>query len=155
MFRRFLLHKAIRDKGLLLILPKPPLCPRLLLGTFVGNVNLGQADAFSWAQTFMVSCVAVAWVVGMGRYAWGNTIFDSRYAAASVVALLGSYFVWELHGPPFLVPLGRMLFFTAAAGLLAANFQLGYLHGRTRETLNEPFCATCGPPSRSPGSLHI
>src|SRR5271157_419171 len=40
MFRRFLLHKAIGDKGLLLILPKPPLCPRLLLGTFVGNVNL-------------------------------------------------------------------------------------------------------------------
>src|SRR5271157_2950359 len=41
MFRRFLLHKAIRDKGLLLILPKPPLCPRLLLGTFVGNVYSG------------------------------------------------------------------------------------------------------------------
>src|SRR5271166_5075788 len=39
MFRRFRLHKAIGDKGLLLILPKPPLCPRLLLGTFVGNVN--------------------------------------------------------------------------------------------------------------------
>jgi hypothetical protein len=39
MFRRFLLHKAIEDKGLLLILPKPPLFPRLLLGTFVGNVN--------------------------------------------------------------------------------------------------------------------
>ena len=38
MFRRFLLHKAIGDKGLLLILPKPPLFPRLLLGTFVGNV---------------------------------------------------------------------------------------------------------------------
>jgi len=28
MFRRFLRHKAIRNKGLLLILPKPPLCPR-------------------------------------------------------------------------------------------------------------------------------
>src|SRR5271157_3619206 len=42
MFRRFLLHKAIGDKGLLLILPKPPLCPRLLLGTFVGNVFLGH-----------------------------------------------------------------------------------------------------------------
>ena len=53
-------------------------------------LNLGQADAFSWAQTFMVSRVAVAWVVGMGRYAWGNTIFDSRYAAASVVALLAA-----------------------------------------------------------------
>ena len=42
--------------------------------------------------SYMVSCVAVAWVVGMGRYAWGNTIFDSRYAAASVVALLGILF---------------------------------------------------------------
>ena len=38
MFRRFLLHKAIGDKGLLLILPKPSIYPRLLLGTFVGNV---------------------------------------------------------------------------------------------------------------------
>ncbi len=79
---------------------------------------------------YMVSCLAVAWVVGMGRYAWGNTIFDSRYAAASVGALLGSYFVWELHGPRALVPLGRMLCFTAATGFLAANFQFGYLHGR-------------------------
>ena len=102
-------------------------------------LNLGQADAFSWAQTFMVSRAAVAWVVGMGRYAWGNTIFDSRYAAASVVALLGSYFVWELHGPPFLVPPGRMLFFTAAAGFLAANFQLGYLHGRTLRDAERAF----------------
>ena len=40
MFRRFLLHKAIGDKGLLLILPKPSICPRLLLGTFVGNVMI-------------------------------------------------------------------------------------------------------------------
>src|SRR5271157_338679 len=38
MFRRFLFHKAIGDKGLLLILPKPSIYPRLLLGTFVGNV---------------------------------------------------------------------------------------------------------------------
>src|SRR5208337_4629701 len=37
-FRRFLVHKAIGDKGLLLILPKPSFYPRLLLGTFVGNV---------------------------------------------------------------------------------------------------------------------
>src|SRR5271157_484232 len=43
MFRRFLRHKVIRDKGLLLIFPKPPLFPRLLLGTFVGNVNIGHA----------------------------------------------------------------------------------------------------------------
>ena len=47
MFRRFLLHKAIEDKGLLLILPKPPLFPRLLLGTFVGNVN---DDVFSYGE---------------------------------------------------------------------------------------------------------
>jgi len=45
MFRRFLLHKAIGDKDLLLILPKPPLFPRLLLGTFVGNVNLERITA--------------------------------------------------------------------------------------------------------------
>ncbi len=41
MFRRFLFHKAIGDKGLLLILPKPSIYPRLLLGTFVGNVKSG------------------------------------------------------------------------------------------------------------------
>src|SRR5271166_3589538 len=46
MFRRFLLHKAIGDKGLLLILPKPPICPRLLLGTFVGNVKEGFFRGF-------------------------------------------------------------------------------------------------------------
>src|SRR5271157_5652147 len=55
MFRRFRLHKAIGDKGLLLILPKPPLCPRLLLGTFVGNVNkqgfLHKPLSFSWLHT--------------------------------------------------------------------------------------------------------
>src|SRR5271157_3876315 len=42
MFRRFLRHKVIRDKGLLLIFAKPPLFPRLLPGTFVGNVMNGQ-----------------------------------------------------------------------------------------------------------------
>jgi len=73
----------------------------------------------------MVSCMAVAWVVGMGRYAWGDTVLDSRYAASSVVALFGFYFVWEFYGLPSLVPLGRMFFFTAAAGFLAANFQFG------------------------------
>ena len=41
MFRRFLRHKVIRDKDLLLIFPKPPYFPRLLSGTFVGNVVLG------------------------------------------------------------------------------------------------------------------
>ena len=81
--------------------------------------------------SYMVSCMVVAWVVGLGRYSWGDTVLDSRYAAASVVVLLGSYFVWELLGPPALVPLGRMLLFTTAAGFLAANFQLGYSHGRT------------------------
>ncbi|HKM55441.1 MAG TPA: hypothetical protein VJY33_18700 [Isosphaeraceae bacterium] len=108
----------------------------ILLATFLCLIQAlarsrltGDPRAVGLAS-YMVSCMAVAWVVGMGRYAWGNTIFDSRYAAASVVALLGSYFVWELHGPPLLAPLGRMLFFTAAAGFLAANFQLGYLHGR-------------------------
>src|SRR5271157_4329149 len=44
MFRRFLRHKVIRDKGLLLIFPKHPLFPRLLPGTFVGNVNDGTTE---------------------------------------------------------------------------------------------------------------
>jgi len=117
----------------------------ILLATFLcliralaRNRLTGDPRAVGLAS-YMVSCMAVAWVVGIGRYAWGNTIFDSRYAAASVVALLGSYFVWELLGPPFLVPLGRMLFFTAAAGFLAANFQLGYLHGRTLRDAERAF----------------
>src|SRR5208337_3095353 len=38
MFRRFLRHKIIRDKDLLLTFPKPPLFPRLLPRTSVGNV---------------------------------------------------------------------------------------------------------------------
>jgi len=44
MFRRFLRHKVIRDKGLLLIFPKPTLFPRLLPGTFVGNVIFGFSE---------------------------------------------------------------------------------------------------------------
>jgi len=79
--------------------------------------------------SYMASCMGVAWVVGMGRYAWGDTVLDSRYAATSVVLLTGSYFVWELHGPRSLVPLGRMLLFTAAAGFLAANLQQGVGRG--------------------------
>src|SRR5208337_3852132 len=41
MFRRFLRHKIIRDKDLLLTFPKPPLFPRLLPRTSVGNVSFG------------------------------------------------------------------------------------------------------------------
>ncbi len=89
--------------------------------------------------SYMVSCMAVAWVVGLGRYAWGDTVLDSRYSASSVVALLGCYFVWELHGPPNLVPLGRMLLFTAAAGFLAANFQFGCNHGRSLREAERAF----------------
>ena len=133
----------------------------ILLATFLCLIQAlarsrltGDPRAVGLAS-YMVSCMAIAWVVGMGRYAWGNTIFDSRYAASSVVALLGSYFVWELHGPQSLVPLGRMLFFTAAAGFLAANFQLGYLHGQTLRDAERAFLPTCGRPSRSPGSLLI
>ena len=117
----------------------------ILLATFLCLIQAlarsrltGDPRAVGLAS-YMVSCMAIAWVVGMGRYAWGNTIFDSRYAASSVVALLGSYFVWELHGPQSLVPLGRMLFFTAAAGFLAANFQLGYLHGQTLRDAERAF----------------
>ena len=88
---------------------------------------------------FMVSCLAVAWVVGMGRYMWGDTILDSRYAALSVVVLIGSYFVWELHGPRSLVPLGRMLLFTAATGFLAANLQQGVREGVTHRDAERAF----------------
>ncbi len=80
-------------------------------------------------SSYLVSCLGVAWVVGMGRYAWGDTILDSRYAASSIVALAGSYFVWEFYGLLPLIPLGRMVFFTAAAGFLAANLQLGVNQG--------------------------
>ena len=89
--------------------------------------------------SFIVSCMAVAWAVGLGRYSWGDTVLDSRYAAASVVVLIGSYFVWEFLGPPTLVPLGRMLLFTAAAGFLAANFQFGYSHGQTLREAERAF----------------
>ncbi len=87
----------------------------------------------------MVSCMAVAWVVGLGRYTWGDSVLDSRYAASSVVPLIGAYFVWDLLGPPSLVPLGRMLLFTAAAGFLAANFQSGIGHGRIERDLERAF----------------
>ena len=75
--------------------------------------------------SFMVSCIAVAWVVGLTRYPWADVVLDSRYAAASVVLLVGSYFVWELLGPRALVSPGRVLFFSIAAGFLGANFQFG------------------------------
>ncbi len=89
--------------------------------------------------SYMVSCMVVAWVVGLGRYAWGDTVLDSRYTASSVVALLGFYFVWEFYGLPSLVPLGRMFFFTAAAGFLAANFQFGVQHGQIRSEHERAF----------------
>ena len=75
----------------------------------------------------------------MGRYTWGDAVLDGRYAASSVVALLGFYFIWEFHGPPSLVPLGRMFFFTAAAGFLAANFQFGVQHGQIRSEHERAF----------------
>ena len=74
---------------------------------------------------FMMSCIAVACVVGVGRYAWGDVVLNSRYAASSVVVLVGCYFVWELLGPPSLVPPGRMLFFTTALMFLGANYRFG------------------------------
>ncbi len=76
---------------------------------------------------FMVSCMAVAWVVGLSRYPCGDVVLDSRYAAASVVVLPASYFVWELLGSPALVSLGRVLLFSIAAGFLGANYQFGCL----------------------------
>jgi hypothetical protein len=88
---------------------------------------------------YMVSCLGVAWVVGMGRCTWGNTVLDSRYAATAVVGLIGCYFVWELHGPRSVVPLGRMLLFTAAAGFLSANLQQGIRQGVTQRDAERAF----------------
>ena len=88
---------------------------------------------------FMLSCLAVACVVGTGRYMWGNAILNSRYAALSVVVLIGSYFVWELYGARPLVPLGRMLLFTAAAGFLAANLQQAVREGVTHRDAERAF----------------
>src|SRR5271157_2769141 len=76
MFRRFLRHKVNRDKGLLLIFPKHPLFPRLLRGTFVGNVNFAACqasttgcetalEAASWASPAEMS----GWTVPIPREA--------------------------------------------------------------------------------------
>ena len=73
---------------------------------------------------------AVAWVVGIGRYAWGDTVLDSRYAAAAVVAPIGAYFVFEFYCPKRLVPLSQVLLFSAALSFLAANLQLGMHQGQ-------------------------
>src|SRR5271157_1817511 len=62
MFRRFLHHKVIRDKGLLLIFPKHPLFPRLLPGTFVGNVLIGLTS--TWPARW---CRGRASWVGSGK----------------------------------------------------------------------------------------
>ena len=75
----------------------------------------------------------------MGRCTWRDAVLDSRYAASSVVALLGFYFIWEFHGPPPLVPLGRMFFFTGAAGFLGANFQFGVQHGQIQSEHERAF----------------
>jgi hypothetical protein len=89
--------------------------------------------------SYMVSCLGVAWVVGMGRYAWGNVVLDSRYAASSVVVLIGSYFVWELHGPLSLTSLGRVLLFTIATGFITANLQQGIRQGVTQRDAERAF----------------
>jgi hypothetical protein len=89
---------------------------------------LGDPRAVGLAS-YMLSSLTVAWVVGMGRYAWGNTVLDSRYAATSVIVLIGAFFVWELYSPRLITPLGRMLLFTAAASFLHANLQLGVRQG--------------------------
>ena len=89
--------------------------------------------------SYMVSCLGVAWVVGMSRYGWGNTILDSRYSAMSVVALIGSYFIWELHGVRSLIPLGRMFLFMVATGFLHANLQLGIQYAVIRRDAERAF----------------
>jgi hypothetical protein len=75
---------------------------------------------------FLLACLAVTAVVGLGRYSWGETVLNSRYSACSVVVLISCYFVWDLYGPDSLVNLGRMILFTAVTGFLYANLQFAY-----------------------------
>jgi hypothetical protein len=79
--------------------------------------------------SYMISWMGITWVVGMGRHAWGDVMLDSRYAATSVAVLIGSYFVWEIHGLRALIPLGRIFLFTIATAFLAANLQQGVRQG--------------------------
>ena len=89
--------------------------------------------------SYMLACLGIAWIVGMSRYGWGNTILDSRYSAMSVVALIGAYFIWELHGVRSLVPLGRMFLFMTATGFLHANLQLGIQYAVIRRDAERAF----------------
>lgn len=89
--------------------------------------------------SYIVSSLGVAWVVGVSRYGWGDAILDSRYSAMSVTVLIGSYFVWELHGARFLIPLGRMFMFVAAACFLHANLQLGIKQAVMRRDAERAF----------------
>jgi hypothetical protein len=107
------------------ILVTTSLCPILVLA----RCRLTGDPRAVGLASYIISCLGVAWVVGMGRYAWGDTVLDSRYAATSVVVLIGCYFVWELHRPRSLVPVGRMILFIAASGFLAANLQYGVRQG--------------------------
>jgi hypothetical protein len=89
--------------------------------------------------SYMISWLGIAWVVGMGRYAWGDVMLDSRYAATSVAVLIGSYFVWELHGLRAFVPLGRIILFTIVTAFLAANLQQGVRQGVTQRDAERGF----------------
>jgi hypothetical protein len=89
--------------------------------------------------SYMLSCLGVAWVVGMSRYGWGNTILDSRYTAMSVVVLIGSYFIWEFYGVRSLVPLGRLILFLVATSFLHANLQLGIQYAVIRRDAERAF----------------
>jgi hypothetical protein len=102
----------------------------LAVGLCLGRVLLrgrltGEPRAVGLAF-FLMACVAVTAVVGLGRYSWGPTVLNSRYSACSVVVLIACYFVWELYAPTFLAPLGRMILFTASTWFLYANLQYGY-----------------------------
>ncbi len=107
--------------------------------------------------SYMVSWLGIAWVVGMGRYAWGDVMLDSRYAATSVAVLIGSYFVWELHGPHALIPLGRIFLFTIASSFMAANLQQGVRQGVTQRDAERAFLQdlrrTANPPAGRPSCL--
>jgi prepilin-type processing-associated H-X9-DG protein len=76
MFRRFLRHKVIRDKGLPLIFPKPPIFPRLLPGTFVGNVNVGFVDG---SVHFLKESIDPHIVVSLVTRAGGEIVSADQY----------------------------------------------------------------------------
>jgi hypothetical protein len=89
--------------------------------------------------SFLAACLAVTAVVGLGRYSWGETVLESRYAATSVVVLLACYITWELYAPANYLSMGRMLVFAVAGSFLYANLQLGHNLGARFKEAEQDF----------------